>query len=176
MGGTCAADLAVMHPELFDTLLDIAGDLGPAVGDQAQTIDQLYGGNAAAWAEFDPLTVLAGDPTYPDTAGWFANAAPGPGPPPAGRHGGNGHPARGPRRIPDTAAGPCSGDQSQEAIQLCAAMTADGITCTQHTTPGGHTWQVAATSFANAFGWLAGRVASLTGSSGQPRTLRYALV
>ena len=46
----------------------------PAVGDQAQTIDQLYGGNAAQWARFDPLTVLAGHAPYPDTAGWFANA------------------------------------------------------------------------------------------------------
>jgi S-formylglutathione hydrolase FrmB len=47
-------------------------------------------------------------------------------------------------------------------------MTVDGITCTQHTTPGGHTWQVAATSFADAFGWLAGRVASPDVPSGKP--------
>ena len=74
MGGTCAADLAVTHPELFGTFEDIAGDLGPTVGDKAQTIAQLYGGDAALWARFDPLTVLAGHAPYPDTAGWFANA------------------------------------------------------------------------------------------------------
>ena len=161
MGGTCAAALAVTHPELFDTFVDIAGDLGPAVGDQAQTIDRLYGGDAAAWARFDPLTVLDGHPAYPDTAGWFANAAPAAGAPPDTRHGGGDPPAT--RAENGTGYGGRadtrnSGDQTQEAAQLCTAMTADGISCTQHTTPGGHTWQVAATSFADSFGWLAGRV------------------
>ena len=29
MGGTCAVDLTVMHPQLFSTFVDIAGDVGP---------------------------------------------------------------------------------------------------------------------------------------------------
>jgi S-formylglutathione hydrolase FrmB len=74
-GGTCAVDLAVMHPELFGTFLDIAGDLGPNVGSKDTTIAKLYGGDAAAWATFDPLTVLGGHARYADTAGWFDNAA-----------------------------------------------------------------------------------------------------
>jgi S-formylglutathione hydrolase FrmB len=85
-GGTCALDLAVMHPALFGTFEDIAGDLGPNVGDKATTVANLYGGDAAAWARFDPMTVLAGHAPYPNTAGWFDNSAS-----PAGgqfRHGG----------------------------------------------------------------------------------------
>ncbi len=49
MGGTCAVDLAVMHPELFGTFQDISGDLGPNTGTKTQTIARLYGGNPAAW-------------------------------------------------------------------------------------------------------------------------------
>jgi S-formylglutathione hydrolase FrmB len=84
-GGTCAVDLAVMHPELFGTFVDIAGDLGPNVGSKATTVAKLYGGNAGAWSAFDPLTVLAGHPRYTDTAGRFDNAAD---PPPGGGSGG----------------------------------------------------------------------------------------
>jgi S-formylglutathione hydrolase FrmB len=158
MGGTCAADLAVMHPELFGTFEDIAGDLGPAVGGKAQTIAQLYGGNAAAWARFDPLTVLAGHARYPDTAGWFANST---GvnrfrQQPDGR-GGHGYAPNG-TGYGGRADTPDTGNQAQEAARLCTAMTADGIACTQHLLPGGHTWQVAAASFAAAFPWLVSRV------------------
>ena len=35
MGGTCAVDLAVMHPELIDSFDDIAGDAGPGGRDEA---------------------------------------------------------------------------------------------------------------------------------------------
>ncbi len=164
MGGTCAADLVVTHPELFGTFEDIAGDLGPAVGGKAQTIAQLYGGDARAWARFDPLTVLAGHTRYADTAGWFANSTgvgqrpfrnrpPGlPGGRPGGGHVANGTGYGGQADTPDT------GNQAQEAAQLCTAMAAHGITCTQHLIAGGHTWQVAAASFAAAFPWLVSRV------------------
>ena len=54
MGGTCAVDLTVMHPDMFSAFVDIAGDLGPNSGNKAQTIDRLFGGNTAAWAAFDP--------------------------------------------------------------------------------------------------------------------------
>ena len=47
MGGTCAVDLTVMHPELFSTFVDIAGDMGPNAGTKEQTIARIYGGDAA---------------------------------------------------------------------------------------------------------------------------------
>ncbi|WP_414688280.1 alpha/beta hydrolase, partial [Mycobacterium sp.] len=59
MGGTCAIDLTVMHPDLFTTFDDIGGDRGPNSGTKQQTIERLYGGDAAAWAAFDPRTVMA---------------------------------------------------------------------------------------------------------------------
>ena len=34
MGGTCAVDLTVMHPDMFSTFEDIAGDLGAQFGHQ----------------------------------------------------------------------------------------------------------------------------------------------
>jgi S-formylglutathione hydrolase FrmB len=159
-GGTCAADLAVMHPELFGTFEDIAGDLGQAVGDKARTISTLYGGNAAAYARFDPLTVLAG---HAHTAGWFENSTGGGGErrfrarnrPPGGFRPQQAGTGLGGRPDPGSFS---IGNQAQEAARLCAAMTRDGITCTQHTTPGGHTWQVASTSFSDAFGWLVDRL------------------
>ena len=38
MGGTCAVDLTVMHPDIFSAFEDIAGDLTPNSGNKAQTI------------------------------------------------------------------------------------------------------------------------------------------
>ena len=54
MGGTCAVDLTVMHPELFNSFVDIAGDTGPNAGTHDQTVARLYGGNASAWAAVRP--------------------------------------------------------------------------------------------------------------------------
>ncbi|MFD6353135.1 alpha/beta hydrolase [Nocardia tengchongensis] len=71
MGGTCAVDLAVMHPELFGTFVDIAGDLGPTSGTKEQTIKRLYGGNADAWTQFDPITVMQRHGSYTGMVGVF---------------------------------------------------------------------------------------------------------
>ena len=72
MGGTCAVDLTVMHPDMFSAFEDIAGDLGPNSGTKAQTIARLFGGNADAWAAFDPTTVITRHGPYTGVAGWFA--------------------------------------------------------------------------------------------------------
>lgn len=71
MGGTCAVDLTVMHPELFNAFVDVAGDVGPNSGTKAQTIDRLFGGKAAAWDAFDPTTVINRHGQYHGVAGWF---------------------------------------------------------------------------------------------------------
>ena len=70
-GGTCAVDLAVMHPEVFGRFVDIAGDERPSVGTQAQTIQRLFGGDRRAWATFDPATAIGRHGHYADTAGLF---------------------------------------------------------------------------------------------------------
>ena len=38
MGGTCAVDLAVMHPDMFSAFEDIAGDIAPNSGTKDETI------------------------------------------------------------------------------------------------------------------------------------------
>lgn len=73
-GGTCAVDLAVMHPETFGTFVDIGGDERPNVGTQAQTVQRLFGGDRHAWSEFDPATAIARHGRYADTAGLFVVA------------------------------------------------------------------------------------------------------
>jgi S-formylglutathione hydrolase FrmB len=75
-GGTCAVDLAVMHPESFSVFVDIAGDLGPNAGTREQTIERLYGGDASAWARFDPTTVMTKHGAYADLTGLFVVPAP----------------------------------------------------------------------------------------------------
>jgi S-formylglutathione hydrolase FrmB len=156
MGGSCAADLAVMHPELFRSFENIAGDLGPTVGDRNKTIQQLYGGNAAAWAQFDPMTVLAHHGPYANTAGWFEDSQQNPA---FKRHP---HPNKG---QDDNAGygghvegGDFSQDQTAEAHQLCDAARKDAIPCSVRTRPGGHSWQFAQQAFADALPWMAGRV------------------
>ena len=194
MGGTCAVDLAVMHPELFDTFDDIAGDAGPEVGTKDQTIARLYGGDAAAWARFDPATVLAGHAPYADTAGWFDDSNGGGGsgrpfgqrppgqrpqgqgpqgqrPPGQGPQGGRQVGANGPG-IGGRDTGGNEGDELPAARQLCSTATAHGIACTVQTQPGRHTWQFATTAFGDALPWLATRLAdpATTAGAGLPRS------
>lgn len=71
MGGTCALNLTVMHPELFSAFVDIAGDQGPNAGTTAQTIDRLFGGDTEAWSAFDPATVITRHGRYEGVSGWF---------------------------------------------------------------------------------------------------------
>lgn len=173
MGGTCAVDLAVMHPELVDSFDDIAGDAGPEVGTKQQTIDRLYDGNAAAWAQYDPATVLKTHAPYADTAGWFDDSSdaaggfggghrpPGAGPgrpprqrPPGGYGGGNGaNPGIGGR-----GGGGATGQELPEARALCAQAQTRDIACTVATQPGRHSWQFASTAFSTVLPWMAARV------------------
>ncbi|WP_371869903.1 alpha/beta hydrolase [Mycobacterium kubicae] len=71
-GGTCAVDFAVMHPGTISAFVDIGGDIGPNAGTRAQTIDRLYGGDAAAWSWFDPSTAIARHGPYNNLSGMFA--------------------------------------------------------------------------------------------------------
>lgn len=136
MGGTCAVDLAVMHPELFSAFVDIAGDIGPNSGTKAQTIDRLFGGNAAAWDAFDPATVINRHGQYSQTAGWFD--------------------------VNDTSSAGKPGsqvnDQAKAANALCALGSKHGIACAVVTQQGTHDWPFASHAFAMALPWLAGAI------------------
>lgn len=131
MGGTCAVDLAVMHPDRFSAFEDIAGDLSPNSGTKTQTIERLFGGDAAAYAAFDPTTVITRHGPYTGVSGWFAVNGAGTSPP------------------PQTAAA---------AQSLCTLGASRGIDCAVITRPGRHDWPFAATAFAEALPWLAGQI------------------
>jgi S-formylglutathione hydrolase FrmB len=149
MGGTCAVDLTVMHPDMFSAFEDIAGDLTPNSGNKAQTIQRLFGGNAAAYAAFDPTTVITRHGPYAGVAGWFDIN----GPTPTSR----------PRNVVVNAtANP--NDQTAAANSLCTTGSANGIKCAVVTQPGRHDWPFAARAFAAGLPWLAGQV----GTSGLP--------
>lgn len=155
MGGTCAVDLAAMHPELFSTFEDIAGDIGPNTGNKAQTIDRLFGGNSAAWDAFDPATVITRHGPYPRMSGWFdvnsdaaalrvdASTAP------------EGNPTA-----------PHPGSQMMAATLLCALSQSQGIDCAVQAQNGKHDWAFASQAFKVALPWLAGQI----GTPGVPRS------
>jgi S-formylglutathione hydrolase FrmB len=156
MGGTCAIDLTVMHPDMFGTFEDIGGDRGPNSGSKEQTISRLYGGNTAMWAQFDPRTVMAAHGPYAGVAGYFDDSQ---------------EPADDKQKdLPDRPqkhdapvgfGGHDDDDQYREKgalPDLCAAAVAVDIGCSLRVYPGYHTWQFAAKAFSNALPWLAGRV------------------
>ncbi|WP_112238244.1 alpha/beta hydrolase [Kribbella monticola] len=75
MGGTCAIGLTTEHPDIFGHFVDISGDLAPNTGDKAQTIANLFGGSAAAYAAHDPLTVIARHSHYLALTGQFLDGS-----------------------------------------------------------------------------------------------------
>ncbi len=148
MGGTCAVGLTVMHPDMFSAFVDIAGDRSPNVGTKDQTIAQLFGGDRAAWAAFDPATVIARHGHYTGVSGWFDVPA-----------------SSGARNVAEEAnptlsapsTDPAANPEGQDtaANSLCAVATANGITCAVVAQPGKHDWPFAAEAFAASLPWLA---------------------
>jgi S-formylglutathione hydrolase FrmB len=153
MGGTCAVDLTVMHPDMFSAFVDVAGDFAPNSGSKTQTVARLFGGNADAYAAYDPTAVMTKHGPYTGIAGWFAISA---GPQaqhsavPAADSTATGLGGR------DAAANP--GDQTDAANSLCATATTERIDCAVIPQPGKHDWPFAANVFASALPWLAGQI------------------
>ncbi|ORW75273.1 alpha/beta hydrolase [Mycobacterium saskatchewanense] len=154
MGGTCALDLTVMHPDMFSAFVDVAGDFYPNAGTKAQTIVRLFGGNAAAWAAFDPSTVIARHGTYDDVAGWFAISSDGPPPPRRDFAMGD----SGAVRLAGREAAANPSNQTAAAYSLCSLGRANGIDCAVVAQPGKHDWPFADRAFAASLPWLAGRL------------------
>jgi S-formylglutathione hydrolase FrmB len=140
MGGTCAVDLTAMHPDMFSAFEDIAGDLTPNSGNKAQTIARLFGGNAAAYAAFDPTTAITRHGPYVGVEGWFDI---------------NGTPSAQPHVVNATAS---LNDQIAAANSLCATGSANGIKCAIEMQPGKHDWPFAAHAFAVGLPWLASQL------------------
>jgi S-formylglutathione hydrolase FrmB len=154
MGGTCAVDLTVMHPELFSSFVDIAGNMGPDAGTKTQTIARLFGGSTDAWDVFDPATVIRRHGRYDDVSGWFAISSDNV---PKRFHslavadaGAIGLGGQDNIRYPD--------DQTEAAHRLCKLGRANGIDCAVVAQPGKHDWPFASRAFATALPWLAGEL------------------
>jgi hypothetical protein len=73
-GGTCAFELAVRHPDVYGTFVDIAGDWAPNIGSEPDTLRDLYGGDRAAMAAHDPANLLRPN-RFRDLNGWFLTGA-----------------------------------------------------------------------------------------------------
>ena len=153
MGGTCAVDLAVMHPDLFSAFEDIAGDMAPNSGTRAQTVERLFGGSEAQYTAFDPTAVITKHGPYTGVSGWFDVNGSMPSAPTVVNVNdvkGNGLGGR-------DAAGRTS-DQTVAADSLCRLGGTHGIDCAVVQQPGKHDWPFAAHAFAAALPWMAGRL------------------
>ena len=69
-GGTCSLQLAVNHPEVFPTFVDISGQAAPTLGDAQRTLDAAFGGDGAKFAAVNPLDLMVAN-RYPGLAGAF---------------------------------------------------------------------------------------------------------
>ena len=134
MGGTCAVTLTVRHPELFSAFVDIGGDIGPNAGTKEQTVERMYNGDEAAWASFDPTTVMTRHGHYPAVSGVFVLEGP--------VESGN----------PDA--------HSAAARSLAATASANDIACSLLEIHGKHDWSAGAAGFEQTFPWLAGRLST----------------
>ncbi|MBP2355017.1 enterochelin esterase-like enzyme [Kribbella aluminosa] len=71
MGGTCALDLVVEYPHVFNHFVDVSGDLAPYTGTPAQTLQDLYGGNVAVQHANEALRVMRAHGRYTNVTGLF---------------------------------------------------------------------------------------------------------
>ncbi|MFF4532342.1 alpha/beta hydrolase [Streptomyces sp. NPDC001407] len=69
-GGTCSIQLGVNAPQVYGVVNDISGQEAPTLGSRKKTLDTAFGGDAAAFAQVNPLDVLARQ-RFPDTAAAF---------------------------------------------------------------------------------------------------------
>jgi S-formylglutathione hydrolase FrmB len=138
----------VKYPEVFSTFVNIDGDIAPNTGTKAQTIERLFGGDAAKYAEWDPTTLITEHGRYKDAAGWFAVST-----------------------APGTASAPIPGSELPEppdnvvantpvdaARALCGLGDAYGIDCAVVPLGGKHDWPFAERVLAASLPWLAARI------------------
>lgn len=152
-GGTCALLTTVMHPEMFTSFVDIDGGIGPNAGSRDQTIARLFGGDATAFAAFDPATVMAAHGPYQGLAGWLAVSIAGP----TVYHAAGSAPPSDPN--PEDVD---PEDRLSVANFLCQTASSNGIPCAVVPSPGDHDFASAGRTFAAALPWLAGRLATPT--------------
>lgn len=73
-GATCALQVVTRAPTLFRTFLSMSGEAHPTLGSEEATIEQAFGGDQAAYAANDPLSLLAKN-RYEGITGLFSVGA-----------------------------------------------------------------------------------------------------
>ncbi|MFB9415156.1 alpha/beta hydrolase [Dactylosporangium matsuzakiense] len=73
-GGTCALDLVLGHPDIYQHAIDFGGDARPNLGNPQQTLQHLFGGNVAAQQAHDPARLMS-TRHYPGVTLWFGAGA-----------------------------------------------------------------------------------------------------
>ncbi|MFI5510612.1 alpha/beta hydrolase-fold protein [Mycobacterium sp. NPDC051804] len=150
-GGTCALMTTVMHPEVFSAFVALDGQLGPNTGTKRQTIARLFGGDAAAWAAFDPRTVIEKHGPYDDMAAWLGVS--------------EDIPAdyRSATITPPDPSGiaewdPYSEEHEDNSRTLCLLLSGHNVECSVVGYGGSHDFLSAGEAFSAALPWLAGRL------------------
>lgn len=67
-GGTCSLQLAVRASSTYHTFLDVSGQREPTLGNHRDTVKRAFGGDEAAFARADPMSILT-TRRFPELAG-----------------------------------------------------------------------------------------------------------
>ncbi len=73
-GGECALSFGAKHPEVFGSILDVSGEIGPSLGSAAFTLKVGFGGDQAFYDREQPLAILASR-RYTDTVAIFTSGS-----------------------------------------------------------------------------------------------------
>ena len=57
-GGECALSFGAKHPDVFGSILDVSGEIGPSLGSVESTIQIGFGGNRSLYEAELPLTIM----------------------------------------------------------------------------------------------------------------------
>jgi S-formylglutathione hydrolase FrmB len=124
-GGTCAAMLALRHPDLFAAFADFSGLTSPTPTERVNpraAARSLFGGSMAAYRAHDPLTLLRTG-RFPGLAAYFVAGT--------------------------------SDHQALRAQRTLATLARSaGLAVNARTVPGGHDWRLWARALADTFGEL----------------------
>lgn len=150
-GGTCALMLGVLHPELFSTIVDLDGQLGPNAGTREQTIARLFDGDAEAWAAFDPKTIITRHGRYDGMSAWFGVSTP-----TATVYRDGKQTSQNPEEPSEWNTN--SEDHAVVANALCSLASGYGIECAVVSYTASHDFAGAGAAFAEALPWLAGKI------------------
>jgi len=58
-GGECALSFGAKHPDIFGSILDVSGEIGPSLGSPELTLKLGFGGDQARYDEEQPLAIMA---------------------------------------------------------------------------------------------------------------------